>query len=215
VDETPPRWKLPPAVAYALIGAWVAVALLGISSLAVPHMAAMPAPHWVPWGPATPAPREAKLSGAFLELRQRDTGRFIVHVIYQRCSCTERLFAHLVARGAFSDAEEIVVFVGEDAGKRQAATRAGFRYLAVSAEDLAQRFGLEAAPVLLAFDAPGRLRYAGGYFDHPSTVKSLDESIYARVAAGELPQPLPIFGCAVSSRLQDSVDPLGLVYRRG
>jgi hypothetical protein len=198
------RWNLPPGGAYALIGGWAAAALLGISSLAVPHMAAMPG-----------APHEARMTRALLELRQRDATRFVVHVIYERCSCTERLFAHLVSRGAFADAEEVLVFVGEDTSKRDAATRAGFRYVAISPSDLSARFGLEAAPVLLAFDAPGRLRYAGGYFDHPSTVTSLDEKIYARIVAGESPRALPVFGCAVSPRLQDSVDPLGIVYRRG
>jgi hypothetical protein len=197
------RWKLPPAVTYALIAAWIAVALLGISSLAVPHMAAMPQ-----------AEGQARTIRALLELRRADSRRFVVHVIYRGCSCTERLFAHLVSRGAFADAEELVLFVGDDDAKRKAATGAGYRYVAVSAPELAERFGLEAAPVLFTFDASARLRYAGGYFDHPSTQTSLDESIYARVAAGEAPKALPIFGCAVSPRLQDSVDPLGIVYRR-
>lgn len=194
----------PPWVTYTLIGAWAVVALLGISSLAVPHMAAMP-----------PASREARMTQALLELRQRHAPRFIVHVIYERCSCTERLFAHLMARGAFADAEEVVLFVGADAAKAVAAASAGYRYVATSPADLAARFGLDAAPVLFAFDGSDRLRYAGGYFDHPSTIKALDESIYRQVAAGATPPALPLFGCAVSPQLQDAVDPLGLVYRRG
>jgi hypothetical protein len=201
--DSPRRWRLPAAVTYALIAAWVAVALLGISSLAVPHMAAMPG-----------AGTQARLTHALLALRQRAGAAFVVHVIYQRCSCTERLFAHLVSRGASADAEEIVVYVGEDAARGRAVTRAGFRYVALSAAQLARRFGLEAAPVLFVFDAPGRLRYAGGYFDHPSTVTARDEAIFARVLAGESPPALPVFGCAVSARLQDAVDPLGVVYRR-
>jgi hypothetical protein len=148
-----------------------------------------------------------------LSLRQEGDTRFVVHVIYERCSCTERLFAHLVARRAFADAEELVLFVGEDAARRDAVIGAGYRYASIAPDDLFAAFGLEAAPVLFAFDARGRLRYAGGYFDHPSTSKSLDESLYARVAAGEAPKPLPLYGCAVSRRLQDSVDPLGIVYR--
>jgi hypothetical protein len=203
-EDVPSRWTLPAPITYVLIAAWAGLALLGISSLALPHMAALPQ-----------AQPETRIERALLSLRRGNNTRFVVHVIYARCSCTERLFAHLVSRRAFTDAEEIVLFVGEDAVKRDAALGAGYHYASIAPDDLFTGFGLEAAPVLFAFDARGRLRYAGGYFDHPSTSKSLDESLYARVVAGEAPRALPLYGCAVSRRLQDSVDPLGIVYRRG
>ena len=78
--------------------------------------------------------------------------------------------------------------------------------------DQIDHHSLEAAPVLAAFDATGRLRYVGGYYAHPSTVSPLDEKIYAQLATAASPEPLPVFGCAVSARLQKSVDPLGIVY---
>ena len=200
--QEPPRRRLHPAVTYALLGVWIGLALLGISSLAVPHMASMPA-----------ADKEERLTRALLEMRRRPWQRYVVHVIYERCSCTERLFRHLLARGAFPDAEEVVLFVGSDDARRPAVVEAGFAYRGISPAELGARFGLEAAPLLFNFDTAGTLRYAGGYFDHPSTIKSLDVSIYARVTAGETPAALPVFGCAVSPRLQEAVDPLGIVYR--
>src|SRR3954468_24355588 len=83
-----------------LLGAWILIALTGMASLSLGHMAAMPEPD-----------DAARLSRKLLELRQgpgkthaaaRSAGAaraFYVHVIYAGCSCTERLFAHLVARG--------------------------------------------------------------------------------------------------------------------
>jgi hypothetical protein len=157
---------------------------------------------------------ETRLSRAMLALRRDPARAFLVHVIYAQCSCTERLFAHLVKRGAFADAEEVVLFVGDDDLKRRSAGQAGFGFTTVSARELAVRYGLEAAPVLVAFDPAGRLRYAGGYYDHPSTQSPHDQRIHAELAGGASPKPLPVFGCAVSPRLQKSVDPLGIVYRR-
>ena len=183
------------------LAGWIVIALTGLASLSLSHMAAMPEPD-----------DEARLTRAMLALRHDTTTNFLVHVIYAGCSCTERLFAHLVERGRLPGSDELVLFVGEDPVKRQSAERAGFAFTTVSATELADRYGLEAAPVLAAFDATGRLRYVGGYYAHPSTVSPLDEKIYAQLATAASPAPLPVFGCAVSARLQKSVDPLGIVY---
>jgi hypothetical protein len=199
---SPARWRKLRPTPVLLLTAWAGVALVALSSLAVPHMAPMPQ-----------AQREARLAGALLELRTERRARFLVHVIAADCSCTQRLFEHLLARGPFAGAEEVIVFVGEDAVKRDAATRAGFRYTTLDAAELARRFGLESAPVLFAFDGES-LRYAGGYFNHPSTLVALDADIAHRVTAGESPPPLPVYGCAVSDRLRKAVDPLGIVYPR-
>jgi hypothetical protein len=185
----------------ALIGAWATVAMVGLASMSLGHMAAMPEPR-----------DEARLIRELLALRRDPARAFFVHVIYAGCSCTARLFAHLTQRARFADAEEIVLFVGEDPAKRRAAASAGLRFAAASPAELAARYGIEAAPLLIAFDAAGRLRYAGGYYNHPSTIFPLDEKIHAQLAQGAAPAPLPVFGCAVSPRLQDAVDPLGIVY---
>ena len=187
----------------SLVAAWAAAVLVALSSLALPHMA-----------PMTGASREARTIRALLALPHDARHDLVVHVIAAHCSCTERLFEHLVKRGAFADADEVLLFVGEDAAKQAAATRAGFRYVNVDAEALATRFLLESATVMFAFDANGALRYAGGYFNHPSARSALDERIREQVRHGAAPEPLPVYGCAVSSRLRESVDPLGIVYKR-
>lgn len=187
----------------SLLAGWAVLTLVGMASMSLGHMAAMPEPD-----------DAARLTREILALR-RDAGRsFFVHVIYAGCSCTERLFTHLTARARFADADEIVLFVGEDPAKRLSAERAGLRFVTASPAELAARYGMEAAPVLIAFDAAGRLRYLGGYYNHPSTIFPLDEKIHAQLAQGAAPAPLPVFGCAVSPRLQESLDPLGIVYSR-
>jgi hypothetical protein len=187
----------------ALLAGWAVVVLIGLASMSLGHMAAMPEPG-----------DEGRLVRELRALRVDPDRGFVVHVIYAGCSCTSRLFAHLTQRPRFADADEIVLFVGDDPAKRGAAERAGLRFTSVSPAVLAGRYGIEAAPLLIAFDAAGRLRYAGGYYNHPSTIFPLDEKIHAQLAQGAAPAPLPVFGCAVSPRLQASVDPLGIVYSK-
>jgi hypothetical protein len=186
----------------ALIAGWLGLALLGIASLGVSHTAPMPKP--------TP---EERLTHALLDLRAKPGSMLLVHVIYGRCSCTERLFRHLVQRRALPDMDEAILFVGDDAAKREAARKAGFRFATVTAAELEARFDLQVAPVLFAFARDGRLAYAGGYFDRPAAVVALDERIISEVQRGAPAEPLPVYGCAVSPELQKSVDPLGIVYR--
>jgi hypothetical protein len=186
-----------------LIVGWIIVMLVGLAALSVKHMASLPKPG-----------DEELLSRAMLKLRRGSSQNFLVHVIYGECSCARALFAHLIARRPFSGAEEVILFVGTDSDKEESAKRAGFTYTAVSAAELVSRFGLEAAPVLIMFNSAGRLRYAGGYYAHPSTTTPLDERIYPRLAVGAKVEPLPVFGCAVSSRLQKSLNPLSVLYSR-
>ena len=187
----------------SMLAGWIVVTLVGVATLSIKHMASLPVPA-----------DEALLSRAMLQLRRNSSRNFLVHVIYAECSCSRALFAHLLARRPFQSAEEAILFVGADPNKRESAKRAGFTFTTVSAEELAFRFGLEAAPVLIVFDSAGQLRYAGGYYDHPATITPLDEKIYGQVAKGAKVEPFPVFGCAVSARLQESLSPLGAVYSR-
>ncbi|MFZ2650184.1 MAG: hypothetical protein WA210_08760 [Burkholderiaceae bacterium] len=185
-----------------LLAGWAIVCLIGLGSLSLGHMAAMPKPD-----------DEAWLTRALLALRRDPSRAMLVHVIYENCSCTRRLFAHLLARGPFPLTQEIVLFVGGDGGGRQSAESAGFEFTNVSSAEFTARYGLESAPVLAAFDAAGTLRYLGGYYSHPAAIAPLDESIHRQLGKGAAPQALPVFGCAVSARLQKAVDPLGIVYQ--
>jgi hypothetical protein len=182
--------------------AWFGIGLLGISSLGVSHSV-----------PIANPPSQHGLASALLRMRTRHVP-FVVHVIYARCSCTERLFRHLVHRGAAQNIEEQILFVGDDPRKRELARRVGYRFREVTVDQVSERLGLDAAPVLFVFDANGRLTYAGGYFDRPAAVQAMDERIVTDMEHGVDAKPLPIYGCAMSAELQKAVDPLGLVYGR-
>lgn len=66
--------------------------------------------------------------------------------------------------------------------------------------------------MLADFAADGRVRYLGGYYDHPSASNPLDLRLREALDRGERVAPLPIYGCAVSPRLREAFDPLGLLY---
>lgn len=199
-DSRPSR-RFPAAKLF--IVAWIVVVSVALGSLGVTHLAAMPRPD-----------DEARVARAALALRRDASSDFLVHVIYSGCSCTARLFAHLVGRKPFPGAKELILFVGDDSAKREAAERAGYSFRSVTTDEIGSTFGLEVAPVMLAFDTSGALRYIGGYFDKPAAVTALDGQIRQRILAGASPDPLPVFGCAVSARLQRKVDPLGVVYTK-
>jgi len=144
--------------------------------------------------------RVQQLASAMGALRKGGSDNFVIDVIAAQCSCTQRLFDHLLARGPLLSAEELILFVGADDAKAQAARRAGFRFKSITAEGLNAQYGLEAAPIFVQMDTRNRLRYLGGYYNHPAAIVALDENISAKIESGEAVPPLPIFGCVVRAR---------------
>lgn len=180
---------------------WVAVLLPVLAVLMVGHIVSLPAPN-----------DDQRLENAVKALHHDHHSPLLIHVIYQHCSCTNSLFAHLIDRGRFASVREQVLFVGDDPTKRMAAQKAGYEVMTISRHALVRTFGIEAAPVLLIVDATGSIVYLGGYYRHPATVVPQDEMIYAQIQRGQHIDPLPLYGCAVSDRLQQAFDPLGLKY---
>ena len=188
-------------VGRAALALWFVVTLVALASLMLNHVVAMPKPD-----------DPARLRKSISALRESHDRPFLLHVIYRDCSCTNNLFSHLIARKPFDQAEEKILFVGADAKKQLAAQQAGFGFKVVAASYLREEFGIEAAPLLLVSDPDGQMRYIGGYYNHPAAIHSMDEQIYFALQAGKPVESLPLFGCAVSDRLQAAVDPFGLVY---
>jgi hypothetical protein len=137
---------------------------------------------------------------------------FTLHVLYASCRCSENIFAHLFQRGPITGATERIVLVtahGDDptaAGYHARATAAGFRVETVTPDDLARRFGVEAAPLLVVADPTGRVRYAGGYTDRKQHLELGDQTIIADLMAGRPSTELSLVASAVSRRLQDALD---------
>ena len=164
------------------------------------------------------------MGGMFVKLPGGETGflrqtdgiapgqRLLVHVIATDCSCAQRLTRHLLQRPRLAGTVEVLLLVGPDAAWQPLAEAAGVAIHRVDAATLQQRYGLDAAPVLVALAPGGRIDYLGGYFDHPAALHPLDESIHARWAGGAgAPAALPVYGCAVSDSLRRSIDPLGVL----
>jgi hypothetical protein len=145
------------------------------------------------------------------------------HVLYRSCGCSDRVLSHLLERKARGDLVETVVYVHDggpadsnDLGaKRAELQRAGFGFEPLTPDELEQRYRMESAPSLLVADASGTVRYAGGYTDRSGGTEISDVAIIERLKSGADVKALPVFGCAVSGRLQQALDPLGLKYKRG
>lgn len=133
-----------------------------------------------------------------------------VHVLSAECGCSQRVLEHLVARGPVSGMREKVLFIGEPTALTRRARAAGFTVDLLTGDELAARYRLEAAPLLVVADPRDEVRYLGGYAERAGSPVIEDTSVFARLRAGESVAPLPIFGCAVSRRLQKTLDPLGL-----
>lgn len=152
-----------------------------------------------------------------------DRGRWsATHVLYQSCGCSGRVLAHLLDRRALPELFETVVYVRDDGppGPSLAATQkqiegAGFRFEPVTPRVLGERYQIESAPLLVIADPQDRVRYAAGYTDRIGAKEIKDLAILDGVRDGRTVAALPVFGCAVSRRVQEAIDPLGLKYRTG
>jgi len=173
-----------------------------LGSLAVTHVVALPGPE--------DGSLQALLN-SLRELRVQERGELVVHVLADDCSCTESLFNTLEKNGPDPDADEVMLFVGDNADKARRAVNAGYRFVSISQDQLAD-MGLESAPVLAIFNESNEVGYLGGYYDHPAATNPLDRKLRLALAEGEPVAPLPIYGCAVSERLQQAFDPYGIIY---
>ncbi|HEY8945874.1 MAG TPA: hypothetical protein VIM73_16510, partial [Polyangiaceae bacterium] len=63
-------------------------------------------------------------------------------------------------------------------------------------------YGIDAAPLLIVSDPKGEPRYVGGYTTRKQGPVLEDLSIVEQARRGSSLASLPIFGCAVSERLQ-------------
>jgi hypothetical protein len=140
-----------------------------------------------------------------------ETGRWLVlHVVYGRCGCSGRVLDALVARGPTAGVRERVVLVDGEPGDRARALAAGFAVTRVTPEALVARYRLESAPLFVVADPAGRLRYLGGYTERKRGPVLRDVAVVRALRRGDAVEALPVLGCAVSRRLRDLTDPLGV-----
>jgi len=117
---------------------------------------------------------------------------------------------HLLAAPRPAGVAERVLLVGRDEALASDLARAGLGVVFVTPEELASRFRIEAAPLLVVSDPRDTVRYAGGYTDRKQSLAVRDLELIAAARAGRARDPLPLYGCAVSASLRSTVNPLGL-----
>jgi|GEM_PF-1290386 len=185
---------------------WGVLAFVVTGSLASAHEYTLPHPER----------SDPQLNAALTAQRTpADAGRFsVTHVMYAACSCSQSIIDHLEMRGARKDVAEHVVLVGEDAKLSARIARAGYRLDNIEPAALKQRYGLEAAPVLIIADARGQIAYMGGYTKQKQGLDIRDTVLIDELLAGKHTIELPLLGCAVSRGLQRLLDPFGLKYLR-
>lgn len=188
--------------ARAAFALWLPVMIVPGGYLLGGHTAGLPAPGAGDRAveEAIAASRESAERGAWL----------VLHVLYGQCGCSQRVLDALASRGPAADVRERVVLVdGSDAAAARIAA-AGFAVARVSADELVDRYHLESAPLFAVADPAGHLRYLGGYTERKRGPSLLDRSIVEALVRGEEVAPIPILGCAVSRRLKQITNPLGV-----
>ncbi len=190
--------------------AGMAVWVLGLAAivaiLMVGHVVALPRPDRT----------DAELAAALASLRaQAPTSPpgppawMAVHVLGAECGCSRRIADHLLDGARPAGVTEVVLLVGHDE-ELAAKLRGRMSVVEVTSEELGRRFHIEAAPLLLAVDPAGTVRYSGGYTDRKRGPEIEDVKILADLTQGRDVKTIPVFGCAFGESLKKDLDPLGL-----
>ena len=191
------------AVGRGALWVWASVTIVLVALLMVSHVLALP----------TPAARSIELALARMPADSPPGTWRAFHVLYADCPCSRRIGEALALRGARADVAERVMLVGHDAAIQARLEGGGFRVAELTRDELRDRYGFEAAPAFFVVGPDGTVRYVGGY-TREKQGPAEDGRILDLVRGGARPEALPVFGCAVSRRLQAAADPLGLRYTR-
>jgi hypothetical protein len=185
-----------------LFWAWVPFALLAGASLLAGHWRTLP----------TPAADDARLVTGLAELRSAEDGDrwMAVHVLYAACKCSRRVVEHLVDDPRPAWIVDKVLLVGSEEAVDAKLAAGRMTVVRVTPEQLANEFAVEGAPMFAVVDDRGVIRYRGGYTERKQGLAIQDVAILERLRADDVVPTLPLFGCAVSRRLQALLDPLGL-----
>jgi hypothetical protein len=187
---------------HGVLAVWACLMIVIGSSLMVGH--------WVPL--PRPAVDDAAWSANLADIRTDEaSGRWaVLHFLYAECPCSRRVLEHVIEQPPRDGVAERIILIGSDTALSARAERQGYEVDSVSPDELKSKYGVEAAPLLVVSDPDGTPRYAGGYTSRKQGPDFQDRHIIADLMAGHEVEPLPLYGCAVSQRLQGIVDPLGL-----
>jgi hypothetical protein len=204
MPSTAKRWiRLATRAGMAL---WVLGLAAIVAMLMVGHVVALPRPDSA----------DGELAAALAALRAQAPPSALgppawmaVHVLGAECGCSRRIAEHLLDGARPAGVSEVVLLVGHDE-ELTAKLQGRMSVVEVTPEELGRRFHIEAAPLLLAVDPAGTVRYSGGYTDRKRGPEIEDVKILADLTQGREVKTIPVFGCAFGESLKKNLDPLGL-----
>jgi hypothetical protein len=199
-----PRLRWRKVLLRATFAVWVLLCLVGGGYLLSAHLLTRPTPDLTDLGPQR---------SAVAARRSTQQGKWLaVHILDQECKCSQRVLDHLLAeRRPSALVERVVMIANEVSPDRIAAIHAkGFDLDIVTAEVLADRYRVQAAPLMIVLDPADEVRYVGGYTPRKQADDVRDIAVLEALRRGERVEPLPTFGCAVGRALREKIDPLGI-----
>ncbi len=197
------RWLR--GTSFVTVGFWAVLMTVVSASLMVGHWVSLPHPEVG----SRPAVFRSAVGGGSGE----SPTFHAFHFLYGDCPCSRRVLDHVLERGAIDGVREHLILIGDDPKNERRAVAAGFDVRVVTPAELETCFGVAAAPLLMIVDPSGVVRYSGGYTERKQALAIDDQAIIRRTIAGETPDGLPLYGCAVSDGLRAIVDPLGIKYQ--
>lgn len=150
-----------------------------------------------------------------LSLASKNSGTWtMTHVLGEGCKCSHQVYLYLLERGPQKDLSENVVVLGSMKEEEQQLSARGFKILHRDAREIASEKAV-GVPFLLITSPKGEAVYAGGYSSHTIKEKTPlhDLKILASLQGGKPSAEFPIFGCAVSHRIQTLMDPFSFKYK--
>jgi hypothetical protein len=188
-----------------VLGAWgVVVVVVGAYQLAA-HASSLPVPR-----DSTRLSRALLALGAAGSPSATARDAVVVHFLGADCGCSRDVVRSLARRRPIADTQEFVFVVG-DAGEARALLEGrGYHIEQLDERDATRRFDVQAVPLLVVATPSDGVRYIGGYTARKRDGAILTTSIVAQVLADTTPNALPVLGCAVSRRLRQQLDPLGV-----
>lgn len=197
----PSHWR---AVLRIVFVVWVLVCVVGGAYLLSAHLLTLPTPELTDLGPQRSAVAQRRTS------QQRQW--LAVHILDQECKCSLRVLDHLLdkprPRGVV---ERIVLIASEVSRDRISEIQAhGFDLDIVTPDQLADRYRVQAAPLLVVIDPADAVRYVGGYTPRKQADDVRDVAVLEALRRGESVEPLPTFGCVVGRSLRAKIDPFGI-----
>lgn len=200
------------AMAAVVLPAWGVLLTVGCTIMMARHTIPLPVPELEDRSvvQALQEDRDAAATGS---------AWMMTHVLLSTCPCSRRITTHLLERAPEPGVEEHILWIEGEEGAKSAggddfvarARARGFIVHQIDHERLANHYHIKAAPLLIIVGAtPDELLYSGGYTSRKQGYAIQDIEVLDALRARHGPlDALPLFGCAASKELRETIDPTG------